>query len=127
MKVLNPIEFVISDYEVKQDLLEYIGLEIDEYKDVFQKNNVMVLLYSCFLDQTFKPELIVELFEGFVELKGYYYYDTYTFQFYHYGFYTIDGYDDTLSRVMNPKTLYHFIINCQQAGIELQFRKGCAK
>jgi hypothetical protein len=95
-----------------------------------------------FYSQPFKPEMIVEFFEGWHKVgKGEIYYvdgcDQYYFQYEIDGkkfttsieffiaesAYTIDGdYYKRFPNKFNTLTLDHFISDCQRAGIELTFK-----
>lgn len=143
MKALNTHQYILADYDTKEDLIEYLGIEIPDYGDDVTleqtKENIYKwnIEFTKFEDKPFNPEQIPGLFEGWEyvniaqsyhkqagigELWGYKYNNRFI-QF------SSNMYvnSDRVGVYHPPKTLNDFITNCQQAGIELVFKKGCAK
>jgi hypothetical protein len=124
MKVLNPIQFYFANNGTKSKLLRYIGLKFDIDLRITNDH------YFKFLNQPFEPEMITKLFEGWEKVKDTYYNNNISIYFLA-TLYLAKGvdiavvYDDAV--FIYPSTLADFESDCRRAGIELVFRKDCAK
>jgi len=147
MKILNVIEFwqLVNIHKGPAiEYLEYIGLIT---RATFDIRIIRAMdLYTAALSQPFEPEMITRLFEGWeipdmgngmrpVDVPKYNYYQSSDSSI---GFPKVQiphrqrfmgveigiGNDAKYYHFPEPKTLHDFIVNCQQAGIELTAKKG---
>ena len=120
MKAVSLIEFVLStDWKTQGKLLDHIGLP-----EVPNKTNNRI--YADFLNQAFKPEMIIEKFNGWEQKPKLYFEDIknlHSISMYYKNQFNI--YSNTLKYTINfpiPKTLEDFVKFCSYAEIELEFK-----